>query len=128
MRLFSHRMRRTGVKAHLRALRCAQVPDLPTWPAPASFSIVVELVVGPEGEPGEETFAVTVCTPDQLRHQASKDGITDGRHHLIVDRYDYASLDRYLRRRVHACEGSTWDDVTAQLARLGRWEFEDYAD
>ncbi len=126
MRRFSQRSRPpTGVKAHLRSVRSPEVADLERWSAPASFSLYLQLLVGPEGEPGEESFGLTLCTPDRLALQASKEGVTDGRHHFVVDRYDYAQFDRYIRRRVASCEGATWDEVAAQLSRLGRWEFED---
>ena len=129
MRMFSQRgARRTGVKAHLRAIQSPDVPDLRGWDAPASFAVCVQLTVGPEGEPGDDAFDVTLCTPDQLAREASKEGVTDGRHHFVVDRYDFDRFDRYIRRRVESCEGATWDEVTAQLARIGRWEFENYVE
>lgn len=129
MRLFSQRGgRRTGVRAQLRSIRSPDVPDLFTWAPTGSFSVVIELVIGPEGEPGEESFALTLCTPDQLAREASKEGITDGRHHFVVERYDFASFERYLRRRVEACEGESWDEVAAKLARIARSEFEDYVE
>lgn len=129
MRIFSYRSgRRTGAKPQLRALHSPDVADLPAWQAPASFAICVQLIVGPEGEPGEESFDITLCTPDQLAREASREGITDGRHHFVVDHYDFDAFDRYIRRRISACEGTSWDEVTTKLARIGRWEFEDYAE
>jgi hypothetical protein len=39
----------------------------------------------------------------------------------------FAAVRRYVEGRVAQCSGTTWTEVAEQLARLGYWEFEDYA-
>jgi hypothetical protein len=115
------------MKAALRHILSLDVPDLAAWTPPAAdFAIGVRLLVGPVGAEGEESFDLTVCSPGWLAAQVRDGSIYDGRHHLVVENFDYALLESYLQRRVEACRGSSWDEVARQLARLGYWEFEDY--
>jgi len=79
------------------------------------------------GDQGEESFDLTVCDPAWLSGRADADGVVDGRHLLVMNGFDWDVLLGYLSRRVEACKGSSWEEVGAQLARLGYWEFEDYS-
>ena len=83
-------------------------------------------MAGPDDGPGEESFDFTVCSVGWLADQVRRDGLLDGRHHLIVEFYDWQVLRDFIERRVWRCEGPSWPDVTEKLARLGHWEFEDY--
>lgn len=115
------------MKAALRRLHSPDVYDLSSWaPEDEDFGIIVQLLVGPEGRPGEESFDITLCTPGWLAERVRKDGIIDARHHVVVDAYDYDRIERYLRDRVSQLEGSSWDELAQRLSRLGHWEFEDY--
>jgi hypothetical protein len=115
------------MRAELRRLHSPDVDDLATWTPPGDgWAILVQVLAGPAGGPGEESFDLTLCTPAWLAERAARDGVVDGRHHLVVAGYDHGRLLAYLRRRVAACEGDDWDEVGAKLGRLGRWEFEDY--
>lgn len=117
------------MRAVLRWLHSPDVYDLRSWsPEEAKFAILVQLMVGPDGALGEESFDVTVCTPTWLAEWVRDEGVIDARHHIVVDRYDYLRLERYLHERVAACEGASWEEVATQVARLGRWEFEDYSE
>ncbi len=115
------------MKAALRHIMSFDVPDLAAWTPPtADFAIGIRLLVGPDGEEGEESFDLTVCSPGWLVARVRDECVVDARHHLVVENFDYRLLAGYLERRVEACRGSSWDDVAQQLARLGYWEFEDY--
>ncbi len=83
-------------------------------------------MIGPKGEPGEESFDVTICTVGWLTDRIHEARIVDLRHHVLVASYDYLRLERYLLRQVSACEGPSWPEVAALVGRIGRWEFEDY--
>jgi Immunity protein 8 len=103
------------------------VQDLSRWsPADECYAILLELMVGPAGGPGEESFDVTLCSAAWLGAQAARDGLVDARHHIVADRYDYRRIEEYFARRVSACDGETWQDVTTKVGRIGHWEFEDY--
>jgi len=92
------------------------------------FAFRVRLLLGPVDGPGEESFDLTVCSPQWLAVRAPREGLIDGRHHVIVnaESFDPADLRQWLDQRVSSVEAPTWREVGEKLARLGYWEFEDY--
>jgi len=95
---------------------------------PDAFVFAVRLYVGPTEGPGEETFDLTVCSPEWLSAQSRKEGFVDGRHHVITnaDDFDRRRLRHWLEQRVSSVEGASWPEMGQRLARLAYWEFEDY--
>jgi hypothetical protein len=83
-------------------------------------------MVGPASGEGEESFDVEICTPRWLEQTYGPDGIVIGGHHLIVFKYDFGAIQRFIHEFVGNSSGETWQDVAAKVGRLGRWEFEDY--
>ena len=115
------------MRAELRRLHSPDVADLASWsPDGDQFAILVQLMVGPAGGRGEESFDLTLCGSGWLAHRVRTERIVDARHHLIIDTFDYDRIERYLRQRVADCEGESWAEVARQVGRLGKWEFEDY--
>jgi hypothetical protein len=59
-------------------------PDPSTLPDdPAEFSFLARMIVGPPGTPGEESFDVTVCSPEWLAEASRRvGGIYNPRHAL----------------------------------------------
>ncbi|MBW3086325.1 hypothetical protein KEM60_02538 [Austwickia sp. TVS 96-490-7B] len=86
----------------------------------------MRILAGPEGGLGEESFDVIVCNLGWLAEKVSRDTVVDGRHRLVVERFDWPVLRSYIERHVRQCEGATWVEVAEKLARFGHWEFEDY--
>ena len=104
-------------------------PDPRTLPGdPAGFVFGVQLLVGPADGPGEESFELTVCSPEWLAVRCRSGELVNGLHHVIVgqDTYDERVLRDWLESRVHAAEAATWDGIASQLRFLGGWEFESY--
>lgn len=103
-------------------------PDPASLPGdPAEFSLRARMIVGPSDGPGEESFDITVCTPEWLA-QAAGEGFYDPRHHVIVNlgAFDKNALRQWLAKRVESVQADTWTEIGERLARLGYWEFEDY--
>jgi hypothetical protein len=104
-------------------------PEPGSLPAePDAFAFVARLYVGPSDGPDEESFDLTVCSPEWLAAQSRNESFIDGRHHVIInaDQFDQRRLQRWLEQRVMSVEAATWPEVGERLARLGYWEFEDY--
>lgn len=104
-------------------------PDPRTLPAEAeSFAFSVQLLVGPADGSGEESFDLTVCSPEWLAQQCKSGAPIGGLHYVIVgwDTYDERVLRQWLGARVHAAEAETWEGIAKQLCFLSRWEFDDY--
>ena len=88
------------------------------------WALRLRIVAGPDDGPGEESFDLIVCSLAWVEDQVRRDGLLDGRHHLIVEFYDWQVLREFIERRVRRFEGSSWPDVAERLARLRHWEFE----
>jgi Immunity protein 8 len=57
---------------------------------PASFAFGVQLLIGPAGGLGEESFELTVCSPEWLAERCKSGEPVSGLHHVVVgwDIYD----------------------------------------
>lgn len=114
----------------LASLRSVDLlPEPSSLPADAeAFCFLARLYAGPADGPGEESFDITVCSPEWLAARCREGGFLDARHHLVVDveRFDQHALRLWLEKRVQAVSGDTWTQVGEKLGRLGFWEFEDY--
>lgn len=85
-------------------------------------------MVGPQDASGEESFDLTVCSPEWLAERCRDGAPMDGLHHVIVDweSFDERVLRHWIEDRVHAVEAATWQGIANRLCRLGWWEFEGY--
>jgi hypothetical protein len=93
---------------------------------PTCFCLLLQAMFGPDGSDGEESFDVVVCTPRWLESEVERSGMIDGRHHLVVSRFDLTEIRSFLISYARSCEGESWDAAALKLSRLGKWEFEDY--
>jgi hypothetical protein len=98
----------------------AFVPD-----DPERFAFLVQMLAGPAGEEGEESFQFEVCTPGWLRDRVRTEGPMSGRHFVIVDSFNWPVLQSYFQRLVTRCWGADWHEVATKLSRYGFWEFEE---
>jgi hypothetical protein len=116
------------MKAELKRLHSPDVADLRTFvPSdPQRFGLFVQAMVGPASDNASESFDLMVSTPDWLREKTETGGPMLGVHHVIVARYDYDELLRFIRAFCEGCEGSTWQEIATKVGRLGRWEFDEY--
>jgi Immunity protein 8 len=113
------------IVAELKDLSCTDVPSLEAFRPQGPFGISISAMVGPAGQPGEESFEFTLCTPEWFA-QNMKDAFVLGRHHLFVKEYDYAALEKFVRGYCQRCTGTSWEEVAEKVAYLGYWEFENY--
>jgi hypothetical protein len=83
-----------SVSAEIRRLHSPDVADLTTYVPddPHDFGFLLEIMVGPVGRDGEESFDVMVCTARWISKHLGPDGILMGRDHFLVDAYDYRRL------------------------------------
>jgi len=100
--------------------------DLDSLPRGPVSTILIQMMIGPAGAPGEESFDVVVCSADALARKASEVGPVIGRHYLIIESWDPELVLGFLRRSVEALDEPTWVALAEKISRIGRWEFEDY--
>jgi hypothetical protein len=110
--------------------RLAFDADPATLPGDAAeFMLLARMYVGPANQPGEESFDITVCTPEWLAEACRRaGGIYNPRHHLVInlESFDKRAPEAWLAQRVQAIQADTWTEVGERISRLGHWEFEDY--
>lgn len=116
------------MKAILKYIHSPDVVDLPGFipERKNSFSMLLQLMVGPVNGAGEESFDVILCTPQWLTENHSILDIIVGRHYLIVFEYNYSGIYKQLEELVEGIDGENWNDIGMKVGRIGKWEFEDY--
>ncbi|MFL5762443.1 MAG: immunity 8 family protein [Bacteroidia bacterium] len=116
------------MKAEIKYIFSPDVEDLENFHPSIEdeFCLLLQLVVGPFKEKGEESFDIVLCTPKWLLSNKKENDIIYGRHYLIVFKYDYQSIYSSLHKYVDSVTGDTWDAVAEKIGRIGKWEFEDY--
>ena len=115
------------MRAELKCLHCPNIDDLENWsPGDEPFGIFVQAMIGPSDGPGEESFNLTVCTPEWFAAHKMGNGIVMGSRTLFVSRYDYRMIKAYLERAAQRAEGNSWREIAEGLSWLGEWEFENY--
>ncbi|QTI67936.1 Imm8 family immunity protein [Gordonia polyisoprenivorans] len=115
------------MKAEIKSWYSTNV-DVTTYQSqdPDSDAVWVRILCGPPGEPGEESFDILVCTPDSLKPELETGGPLIGRHILLQSRLDLAAAYKFVDEYVCGVEGEDWTEVAEKIARVGKWEFEDY--
>jgi len=83
----------------------------------------------PRASRGEESFDITVCSPEWLARACSKaGGILNSRHHLVVtvEDFDKRAVQAWLAARVQEVEADPWGGIGDYLEPACPLEFEDY--
>jgi hypothetical protein len=118
------------MNADLKRLHSPDIYDLENYQPvhPDKFGFLLQVMVGLEGEEGEESFDIEVCTPRWLEETYSMDDVVIGRHHLIIRHYNYQRIVATIKKFLRNCTGESWNEIAEKVSRLGKWEFEDYAE
>ena len=118
------------MKAQVRRFHSPDVDDLSGWvpPCPKKFGILLQVLIGPEGQDGEESFDFVVCTPEWLREKHTNQGVIFGRHHVLVFGYHFERIQAAIIAMVENATGDDWIGLAQGISRYGCWEFEDYSD
>lgn len=93
---------------------------------PENFLILIQAIVGPIGDAGEEAFDFNVCTPSWIEERLTKDSFLLARHYLIVPRYNYTTIWQVIQKICDRTQGPDWITVANRLGRYGLWKFEDF--
>jgi hypothetical protein len=90
-----------------------------------SFSFLLAITVGLQGETGADLFYVDVCTPKWLLDNQYYDVIS-GKGKIIVFRCDMKFILARVRALFEGCSGKDWNEIATKLSKIGDWEFENY--
>lgn len=99
----------------------AYVPNEPT-----TFAVGIRMLIGLPDTDASETFDVTVCTPAWIAAELTAERLMWGANLLVVETYDYATIELAIRNRIAQATGSTWVQIAQKISRWALWEFEDY--
>lgn len=87
---------------------------------------MLQILVGPKDEKGDETFDIIVCTPKWLLDNRSEDEIIFGKNYLIVFKYNYQKIYGKIKSYIDKLNGNSWEELALKMNRISYWEFEDY--
>jgi hypothetical protein len=115
------------MKAKLKRLHSPDI-DLATFfpEEPDNFGFLLQAMIGPDNQEGEESFDIQICTPKWLQSRYSESEVLFGYHHLIVFEYDLRRIENTISKYCDGCTGVSWQEIARKLSRIGHWEFEDY--
>ena len=109
-------------------VRHVRFPDLESGQPfdPLNTVQLAEVYVGVVGEPGEEQYQVSACTPAALADVLARQPFLVGRHRLFVAEFSPATVEAALRKLIGNVEATSRADLAQKVGRIGLWEFEDY--
>ena len=118
------------MNAKLKRLHSPDIYNLENYQpeCAGSFCFLLQAMIGPEGEEGEESFDIEVCTPKWIEENLGLDEALVGQHYLIVRDYNYQKIAHSIEKFLQGCSGKDWSEVSRKVSRLGLWEFEGYED
>lgn len=117
------------MKAYLKAIYNAEpkgleLEDIPTN-SPVSW-VYICLEVGTNELKGADIFYLEVVSPSWIKQELEKYPILSGRHYLILEKWNYDVVLNYINKYLEKCTGENWDEIGPKVARIAKWEFEDY--
>ncbi|MBP6997846.1 MAG: hypothetical protein KBB39_17055 [Phycicoccus sp.] len=117
--------RRTQLILH--GLSTFDVPHLRGWQPddPDRFAEVIWIDIGHRSTRGSDQFTLRVATPAGLAGLQAHRGVVATRPLLVMDRYDYGDLWRWLEDVVTTCDGPDWRECVKRLRRYFDWEYDD---
>jgi hypothetical protein len=116
------------MKAHIRHIGLPQGDELESFRPDdlSNFYVTVRAMIGPDGEPGEESFDFSVCNPAWLEGECERKGFFLIRRFLAVSHWDASLVRRAIENEVSSVTGNSWPELASKLAAIAYWEFEDY--
>jgi hypothetical protein len=103
-------------------------PNIRTWEPenPGKIAEIVTVDIGPKTKKHADSFTIRVATPLGLTTLQPNNGILAIRPLLIMERYNFHDLWRWLETTVAKCEDETWNGCVDRLQRYFNWEYQGY--
>ena len=115
------------MKAELKGIHSPDIDVDSFWPEESdNFGFLLQAMIGPAGQEGEESFGIQVCTPKWITSRYAETDVLFGEHMLIVFEYDIHRIKTFLAKYCERCVGDDWQDIASKLSKIGQWEFADY--
>ena len=115
----------------LKDIYSADAPDgEPALFAPADpecCCLWVQAFIGPDDEPGDDTYQLGISTPRWLATEGMERGYEWGRFLLIVPRWDYDLVLRAIAELLAEVDAPDWRTASDRLARYAWAEWDSIA-
>lgn len=117
------------MRAKIRSVASSDIGDLESHVStrPDNDGVWVRFMVGPDGDPGEESFDVLICTPSWLSDRVEEAGPMHGRYCLIMKSLDLSLGSQIMRNKIESMAADDWPQLANKIAGFAYWEFEDYS-
>lgn len=116
------------MRAAIKKVHSPDVMDLHKYQPRESddFCFLMQVMVGPKDEEGEESFDFIVCTPTWLLNHHKIEDVILGKSYILVFQFNFERIMMTLEKLVGSFSGNTWTEIAEKISRFGKWEFEDY--
>ena len=91
-----------------------------------TVSLTLTLSIGIDGEEGSDYFDLFVCSYDWMKKWYRYPKILT--HTLVLHEYNLEEIVNVIESHISKCEGANWEEISAKLSQIFKWEFEDYKD
>lgn len=113
------------MKAELKRLHSPDVLELVSYHPTEPFGILVQMMIGPMGEQGEEAFDIFVCSPDWTEKTITSSNLID-KHTMVMETFSYEAFYKLINDFCQSQTADSWSNLVAKISRIGKWEFADY--
>ena len=86
------------MRAELKGIHSPDLVDNATPDDVEDFCILMQIFIGPQGQEGEESFDVLVCTPNGLERKLESSQVISLRHYLLVSHYDLGLITNFIKK------------------------------
>ncbi len=94
-----------------------------------NFGFLLQIIVGRKNDINDgESFDAFVCTPKWLLDNHKQYDIIIGLHYIIIFEYSYERLYNRLYHFIEEIKVESWQELGAELGKIGKWEFDNYLD
>lgn len=73
-----------------------------------------------------DNFRFFICNDAWLSCQQVLGIACEARYLLVDGPFDASKVKPRLEALIESCVGDSWDEVVAEVSKVGLWEFEDY--
>jgi len=110
----------------IHSIYASDCVDLRRW-VPKNNDIIAKFIaidIGRKDGKGSDIFSILVTTPKGVQTLTPKNGILASHPLVVVEKYDFAFLSRWLENKVSSCEADSWLHCANQLNMYFGWEFD----
>ncbi|GAB5417014.1 MAG: hypothetical protein Crog4KO_18810 [Crocinitomicaceae bacterium] len=116
------------VKAIIKRMHSPDILNLREYTHSSNepFSFLLQMMISPSNQQGEESFDVIVRNPTPIEQGLMTENIVFHNGSLLVDTFNWKEVELFLKDFVSSLRGRNWDELALQIDKVASWEFRDY--